>query len=177
MMKKKAQVQSIAPAILALVFAAIVLVFGLVITQALRDIESISTDPGATGAIFNETINSTHGLRSNLNAPNLFPNGDCVGVFKVFNGTLGVPIIAAGNYSVNACVITNLSDTYSNPTGEIGWLVSYNYSRGGEAFVSANKTIAGLATFADFWEIIVLAIVISVVIGLLLVIFGGRGRR
>jgi len=88
-MKKKGQVQSIAPAILALVFAAIVLVFGLVITQSLRDTQVSTTD----------------------------------------------------------------------------------------AYQAANKTIAGLATFADFWEIIVLAIVITVVIGLLLVIFGGRGRR
>ena len=89
MKSKKGQVQSIAPAILALVFAAIVLVFGLVITQALRDTQTSTT----------------------------------------------------------------------------------------VAYKAANKTIAGLATFADFWEIIVLAIVITVVIGLLLVIFGGRGRR
>ena len=89
MLSKKGQVQSIAPAILALVFAAIVLVFGLVITQSLRDTQTSGTD----------------------------------------------------------------------------------------AFVAANKTIAGLATFADFWEIIVLAIVITVVIGLLLVVFGGGGRR
>ncbi len=86
---KKGQVQSIAPAILSLVFAAIVLVFGLVITQSLRDTQESGTD----------------------------------------------------------------------------------------AYTAANKTIAGLATFADFWEIIVLAIVITVVIGLLLVVFGGRGRR
>jgi len=88
-MSKKGQVQSIAPAILALVFAAIVLVFGLVITQSLRDTQTSGT----------------------------------------------------------------------------------------EAYVAANKTIVGLGTFADFWEIIVLAIVITVVIGLLLVVFGGRGRR
>ena len=85
---KRGQVQSIAPAILALVFAAIVLVFGLVITQSLRDTQTSGT----------------------------------------------------------------------------------------EAYTAANKTIVGLGTFADFWEIIVLAIVITVVIGLLLVVFGG-GRR
>lgn len=88
-MNKKGQVQSIAPAILALVFAAIVLVFGLVITQSLRDTQTAGTD----------------------------------------------------------------------------------------AYIAANDTIVGLATFADFWEIIVLAIVITVVIGLLLVVFGGGSRR
>ena len=86
---KKGQIQSLAPAILGLVFAAIVLVFGLVISQSLRDTQTVGT----------------------------------------------------------------------------------------EAYAAANDTIVGLGTFADFWEIIVLAVVITVVIGLLLVVFGGRGRR
>ena len=86
---KKGQVQTIAPAILSLVFAAVVLVFGLIISQELRDTQTAGT----------------------------------------------------------------------------------------EAYSAANETIVGLGTFADFWEIIVLAIVITVVIGLLLVVFGGRGRR
>ena len=88
---KKGQVNSLAPAILSLVFAGIVLVFGLVMSQELRDTQS--------------------------------------------------------------------SDS--------------------EAYEAANNTVVGLGTFADFWEIIVLAIVITVVIGLLLVIFGGKevGKR
>ena len=46
-----------------------------------------------------------------------------------------------------------------------------------DAWVAANATVAGLGTFGDFWEIIVLAIVISIVIGLLLTVFGGSVRR
>ena len=88
-MQKKGQVASMAPAILALVFAAVVLVFGLVISQELRDTQTV----------------------------------------------------------------------------------------GSEAHQAANATLIGLGTFADFWEIIVLAIVITVVIGLLLVVFGGRRGR
>jgi len=89
LMDKKGQVQTLAPAILSLVFAAVVLVFGLVISQELRDTQETTTD----------------------------------------------------------------------------------------AYDAANKTLVGLGTFADFWEIIVLAIVITVVIGLLLVVFGeSRGR-
>ncbi len=89
-LNKKGQVNTLAPAILSLTFAAIVLVFGLVMTQELRDTQTATT----------------------------------------------------------------------------------------EAYEAANKTVVGLGTFADFWEIIVLAIVITVVIGLLLVIFGGTaGRR
>src|SRR3989304_2978096 len=95
---KRGQIQSIAPAILLLVFASVTLVFGLIILQEIRDSDIVSgggTIPGGT---------------------------------------------VQGN------------DT---------------------AFRSANLTIIGLRTFADFWEIIVLAIVITVVIGLLLVVFAG----
>lgn len=47
---------------------------------------------------------------------------------------------------------------------------------GSTAYLAANKTVAGLGTFADFWSIIVLAVVIAVVIGLLLVVFSAKGR-
>lgn len=88
-MNKKGQIGNLAPAILALVFAAIVLVFGLVISQELRDTQTAGTD----------------------------------------------------------------------------------------AYVAANKTLVGLSSFSDFWEIIVLAVVITIVIGLLLVVFAGRRGR
>ena len=88
-MKKKGQLNVLPQAILGLIFAAVVLVFGLVISQELRDTQAVDT----------------------------------------------------------------------------------------EAYGAANTTLVGLASFADFWEIIVLAIVIGVVLGLLLVVFGrGRGR-
>lgn len=48
---------------------------------------------------------------------------------------------------------------------------------GSDAYVTANKTLVGLGTFADFWEIIVLAIVIGLVITLLLITFGGSNKR
>jgi len=88
-MKKKGQVGNLAPAIISLVLAAVILVLGLVISQELRDTQTAGT----------------------------------------------------------------------------------------EAYQSANATLVGLGTFGDFWEIIVLAIVITVVIGLLLTVFGGRVRR
>ena len=86
---RKGQVGNLAPAILALVFAAVVLVLGLVITQQLRDTQTAGT----------------------------------------------------------------------------------------EAYTAANLTVVGLGTFADFWEIIVLAIITTVVIGLLLAVFGGKRAR
>lgn len=45
---------------------------------------------------------------------------------------------------------------------------------GTEAATAANDTIVGLGKFADYWDLIVLAIVISVIISLLLVVFSMR---
>jgi len=95
-LSKKAQVSSLAPAIISLVFAGFLLVMGLIILQSIRDVPGI----GGTSALQNDS-----------------------------------------------------------------------------AFIEANKTLVGLATFGDFWEIIVLAIVITIVIGLLLTVFGGRRAR
>jgi len=59
-MKKKGQVTTIAPAILALVFAAVVLVFGLIITQELRDTDVVTQ--AVSVGIINETTTTTMNL-------------------------------------------------------------------------------------------------------------------
>lgn len=70
-------------------------------------------------------------------------------------------ILAAAILTFGLIITEKLRDTAT--TGSTAWL-------------AANKTVAGLGTFADFWSIIVLAVVIAVVIGLLLVVFSARGR-
>lgn len=45
---------------------------------------------------------------------------------------------------------------------------------GTEAYSAGNETIVGMGKFADYWDLIVLAIVIAVVISLLLVVFSLR---
>lgn len=79
-------------------------------------------------------------------------------------------VIAAVFLILGLVILQELRDTS---------IVSAGTKVNDSAFAGANLTLVGLATFADFWEIIVLAIVISVVIGLLLVVFGGstRGAR
>lgn len=48
---------------------------------------------------------------------------------------------------------------------------------GTEAYSAANLTVVGLGTFADFWTIIVLAIIAAVVIGIIFGAFGGLTRN
>ena len=45
---------------------------------------------------------------------------------------------------------------------------------GTEAYSAANQTIVGMGKFGDYWDLIVLAIVISVVISLLMLVFAAR---
>ena len=171
-MKKKGQVQSLAPAILALIFAAIVLVFGLVMTQELRD--SITVDQA--GSISNETIGIWVGVTNQSLDATARCRATGFTLVNVWNDTNSV-ILDTTNYTTytDGKIINLTNDVWSDSSNK--WDVTYTYVWGGEACTAANTTISGLATFADFWEIIILAIVISIVIGLLLVVFGGGGRR
>ena len=45
---------------------------------------------------------------------------------------------------------------------------------GTEAYEAGNETIVGMGKFADYWDLIVLSIIITVIISLLLVVFSLR---
>lgn len=165
---KKGQVGNLAPAILGLIFAAIVLVMGIVVVQ-----ETTDTVTGVSGSEVNESktascLNGTGCYLSdyalcNFNSPS---------IYGIVNSSNNAPI-GTGNATVNATgFVTNASTAWVYATK-----ISYTYSWGDEACNAGDNTTEGLGKFADFWEIIVLAIVITVVIGLLLTVFGGRKQR
>lgn len=168
---KKGQVQILGPTIIALVFAGIILILGLVITQSLRDTDTITQSQGAT--VTNETVTSVIEAGQNV-AQVGYRAANSFTAVAVYNSS-GGEVLTAANYTlstVGALAIAAGSE-YNNTNLNI----TYTYLHGGEAWASSNETLVGLASFADFWEIIVLAIVITVVIGLLLVVFGGSRRR
>ena len=173
-LKNKGQVSSLVPAILGLVFAAVVLVFGVMMSQELRD----TTTGSVSHTSVNESITAWSGTTTNKSLSGRVECGFgsvTTSSVEVYNATNSY-VIASGNYTVysNGYIVNK---TIPNANIREGWKVTYTYTNGGEACTSGNKTVTGLGTFADFWEIIVLAIVISVVIGLLLVVFGGRKGR
>lgn len=69
-------------------------------------------------------------------------------------------------------ILEDMRDTDMLLTGAVGCNAT-STATCEEAFQAANDTLVGLATFSDFWTIIVLAIVAAVVIA---VIFGAFGR-
>ena len=170
---KKGQVGGLAPAIISLVFAGIVLVMGIIMSQGITDTRD-GTEIGTISV--NETLTLT---ATSIVTPAHAHQTDCGyeswTPTAVYNDTdLGNQTLAVTtDYTINAA-----NGTISNVTyWETPLKVTYTYTWGGEACEVGNLTVVGLGTFADFWEIIVLAIVITVVIGLLLVIFGGQQRR
>ncbi len=172
-LNKKGQVQVLAPAILALVFAAIVLVFGIIMAQELRDTQVGQVSYAVTNESFNFGNETGYATISKWDATRGFGAWNAT---LIMNATTLESLTEGTQYEIYAAngTVRNLTNDYLVNYGN---LATYTYSDGGEAFQGGNKTVLGLGTFADFWEIIVLAIVITIVIGLLLVIFGGRQVR
>jgi len=171
---KKGQVQSIAPAIISLIFAGIILILGLVITQSMTNTDIVRQSN--SGSAINETLTTvsekgevvTSAARSGFTS---------FSVAIVTNATDGV-LIPSTNYTYSQTGrISFLTPGGNTDFNNTNWNVTYSYKYGGEAYESGNATVTGLGTFSNFWEIIVLAIVISVVIGLLLLVFGARRGR
>lgn len=166
---KKAQALSLAGMpliIITLILAAFILVLGLQIQNGL----SASVD-NLIGTVVNESsslTNTPNALDESLTAPGF--NNPSITI--IYNGTNGAIVIPAANYTLTGNSLTNATATsYSSV------LVSYTYNYGGESFIASNQSMFSIASFADYWSMIVLAIVIALVIGLLLVIFNTRRTK
>ena len=163
---KRGQVNTMAPAILSLVVAAIILVMGLIIMGGIDDArtDDVSvTVSNETGAYINATgYTLTYASECGFNN---------VAITSAINTTSNTTILSV-NYSVSSVgVVTNASTANFDAV----W-ISYTYDWGDEACLASNETIHGLGTFGDFWTIIVLGFVAMIVIGLLLNAFGRRKR-
>jgi len=194
-LNRKGQVGNLAPAILSLVFAAIVLVFGIIMSESLGNIDAIKVSKSVT----NESGGASLGATVYINGTNYTlakENGEKTKAFTItavwanWNQSNGsqVAITATPTTGYNVSLVAaNYTGLYTD-TGVLNnhsialyafpnVSISYTYLDGDYAYEGANNTTHGLGTFADFWEIIVLAIVITIVIGLLLAVFGGRRAR
>lgn len=160
MKNKKAQLEMLAPAILLVMIAGFVLFFGLQMLNGFGD----TMDNYAT-TITNETgwLNGTGYNLSAAVAGNGFNSPVIVTVYNISVG-VGNLLITSGNYTVtSAGFLTNLTAT--------NWLntnITYTFKAGQEGYRASTKGVTGLATFGDFWSLIVLAIVITIVVALVL---------
>jgi len=169
---KKGNVALLAPAVITLLFAAILLVFAVIVLQEAGDVDN---DVRAT--VNNETITSV----VNGAARTVTHNATNRCSFNTFAVTLamnatGGQTIPASNYTVNSAT-GQLTATGSGAYNNTNWNVTYTYLRGDQACTSADTSRAGMATFANFYDIIVIGVVISVVIGLILLAFSGSRAK
>lgn len=84
-------------------------------------------------------------------------------------------VMAAIILVIGVVILQEMRDSPILITGADGCNATDN-SACSVAFDAANQTLAGMGTFGDFWTIIVLAVVATVIIGLLIAGFGGRKR-
>ena len=163
---KKGNLGILVPSILVLTLAAAILVFGLVILEDLKPVTAINDGTGT-----NEPL-----LTVDYAGEYVAANGTCgfknFVVTSIINGTNTTDTINSGNYSYDETgrIWSTTSGKYNNSN----WNVSYTYDYGLDACDTAGTSITGLGSFADFWEIIVLAVVITIVIGLLLAVMSSR---
>ena len=166
---KKGQLSSLPNSVIILIIAAIFLVLGVVVLAGIQETDIVAKT--FSTSIINESATMT-GVAVSLNGASACQATCTLGA--VVNGSSSITLSAANYTFVGAdCTIVNLTSTFA----ATNWNVTYSYTSGDIACNSANQTVGGLASFADFWEIIILAVVITIVIGLLLVVFGGRRVR
>ena len=166
-LSKRGQLGGLSNSIIILVIAAIFLVLGVVILSEMQKTDIVSDV--LTTTITGEAQTMTG------SAVNLDHAGLCQSVCTITTVTNSTgTAINSANYTLVAddCTLVNTTSEFIE-----AWEVNYTVTHGDTACTSTNDTITGLATFADFWEIIILAIVITIVIGLLLVAFGSRRVR
>lgn len=168
MRTNRGQIGGLPMAIMALVIAIFFLVMGMVVLQEIRDTPIVSQDLSATTG--NETITASS-LGVTLTDSTL-PGFADLSIVVVQNAT-GTEILSSGNWTTNATAITSTTDAVWNATS---WNVTYSYVYGGDAYTATNSTIAGLGEFGDQIDLIVIAVVLAIVIGILFMIFGRRPR-
>jgi len=171
---KKGQLNSLGPAVIALVIAAVFLVLGLIVLQEFKDTDVISNANSATAT--GETLTTVEDGTGEYFTANSLCGVTCGTVSGVINATSGTAIPST-NYTQTGCYIIYTDAANIAGFNNSNWNVTYSYTYGDEACTASNATIVGLGTFADFWEIIILAVVITIIIGLLLAVFGGRAQR
>lgn len=164
MRDKKGNINLIVPSVLVLVLGGIILIFGLLM---LDELFMNTTD--TTTSVVNESLTSV-----DENCESVTTTGKCgfhgFTVDKVINGSSGT-VILASNYTV----ISNRQGKVCSTSGifnSTNWNVTYSYIWGNnEACFATNSTIEGLGKYADYIDLIALAVVIAVVISLVMIMF------
>lgn len=173
---KKAQLNNLSMGILTLVIATFIIVLGYIMVQELRDTAIVNQAHTTTTNLENVTgLNIT--VAQNL-AGVVVPGANSFTVTAVHNGSNFADVLTVENYTATSDGTIILTEGSTAGYNQTTLAVNYSFSHGGTVWEQTNVSLTGIGTFSDFWQIIVLAIVIGVILTILISTFlGRRGGR
>jgi len=173
---KKGNLDLIIPAVMTIALASMILIFGLIL------LDSLVLDTAETVVtVHNETFQNVQEACQYVSAHSACAFSE-FSILMVSNETgditSGDSIIQSGNYSSCGRGGIHYIDTAAAPINDSDWNVTYTYKYSNtEACRSGNTTLQATGTFADYFDLIALAVIIVIVISLLLIMFGTRKVR
>jgi hypothetical protein len=169
---KKAQISALSPSVIAIVVAVIMLVLGVIIIADMlaMDIVTESRSGSATKQSVGAVSDAPRG--TNLSVIN-YPCVKC-SIQNIYNNT-GVELSSTNwTTAYDGCNLRSVGAGIFNGTS---WNATYTYTYGDTACTSGKSSLTGVASFADFIPLIVLAVVAMIIIGLILQAFLFRRQR
>lgn len=170
MKDKKGQLQLITFGVITLAMAGFLLIMSMIMLDTL-----MVNNNDLTLIVTNETVTPAHeaGVR-------IVNNGRCgfssFTVLNLNNATSAV-IIGLKNYTWGdrdgILKFASPANEWTNVSTKLNVTYSYSYSND-SACISANETVFGMGRFADYINLIALAIIITVIISLIMVIVSRR---
>lgn len=173
--KKGMALDQLVPSILAIVLAAILLVFGLMmLDDLLLDVSDYSV------TLYNETLTSVTETGETVSNSTLC-GFHSFSVIRITNATVGDgegEILTSENYTTDGRQgIVYFASGGTAAFNDTDWNITYSFLYGNETSnlcMDTNSTLAGIANFSDYIDLIVLAVVIAIIISLILLTFGTR---
>lgn len=170
-LNKKGNLGILVPGILALCLGSIILIFGLLIMQTLYE----DTDDTLTSVV-NETLTTVteKGERVAFYSQCQFSG---FSVSACINKT-GQALIPTTNYTTNSSgQILYKPGGDENGYNNSDWQCNYTFYSGREACMKSNTTLVAAGTFGDYFDLVALAIIVAIIVGLVLVVAGKRAGR
>ena len=165
---KRGNMELVVPAVLTIAFMAILLIFVLILLS-----ELLSNTADTAYTINNETLTTVDDSGEYTKNISLCGfNSFTVTSAHVATGVF-TELIDPGNYTVESSGRVYYSSTIVNASiNGTNWNISGTLNYGdNEACYAGNETVSGMGKFGDYTDLIVLAVVISIIVGLLLVVF------
>ena len=165
---------------------------GITTTTAVDEVRLYLDDNATDNSLPNEIYSSGRIRNDSINSTNLlfwWSMNENQGIKVIDNLGYNNGTLLSGatwqNDGINRTMTSGIDYTLSGNTFtpinyNLAWtqmILDYSYNTQGIIKLAANDTITGIASFSDFWNIIIIAIVITIIIGLIMIAMTGSKKR